>query len=214
MIQNSDLTQIERNAYRKFFQDGIWDILLGLMVIGAGYAPLISELGIERPWNILIAFIPSFAVLIFGKKYVTIPRLGLVKFGPKRRADRKKLIIVSSVFIFTTIILVILTKAELLPFGWSTTAGDITGPVVISLLLIGLPLSIVAYFIDFNRLYLYAVVISLTWPSTEILYYYYSSPLDEIIVFGIAGGIPLIIGLTFLVKFMIKYPLSTDKTAI
>ncbi len=209
-MKDIDLKQIEQKAYKMFFKDGIWDITMGLLVLSLGFAPLLDEVGIGRPFNIMLVFLPAIFFTLFGKKIITIPRLGLVKFGEERKSDRRKLIIISSAFILVTVFILILLKAEMLPDGINIVKGELTNTLIISVLLLGLPLCFVAFYVDFVRLYLYTALITLSWPAAEIMNSYVGSPRDGMIVFSISGGIPLLIGLYFLITFLRKYPISAE----
>jgi hypothetical protein len=65
---------------------------------------------------------------------------------------------------------------------------------------------IIAYFLDFNRLYYFAVVFAVCFPLAELLYNYFGTPVDEMLTFGTTGVIILIVGVIFFVRFLQKYP--------
>ena len=203
MDQPIDLKELEKKAYRSTFQDGLFDIFLAVMILGGAFSPLLVGIGIPRPATSFI--FPMIACLIFftGKKFITIPRIGRVKFGPKRQAAKKKLRIALVFFVLVTWIAFILTATRIVrirPFE------GLSGALVIDLLFIAVPLSVIAYFLDFDRLYVYAVMYGLTYPFAEFLSPHVGTPLDGIIAFGIPGGIGLVTGLVYFIQFLRTYP--------
>ena len=96
MTEKIDLKAIEKKAYRSFFMDGIWDIFIGMIFLNLGIGPLFILLfNFPDIWNTIIISLGwnifAFLIFYFGKKYITIPRIGFVKFGQKREAKRIKL---------------------------------------------------------------------------------------------------------------------------
>ncbi len=87
MADQFDLKSIERRAFRSTFEDGLWDMYLGLVVAAmavfmyrpaSGYSPL----------NIILAVlvtILAYNLYRAGKRYITLPRMGQVRFGPIRK---------------------------------------------------------------------------------------------------------------------------------
>ena len=95
MSENINLKELEKKAFKSTFKDGLWDIQLGFIILAL--TPLINN-------DYLL--IPYYAVIIVlfmaAKKFVTVPRIGLVKFGKKRNKSMKKLrliLVISVLFI-------------------------------------------------------------------------------------------------------------------
>lgn len=81
--------RIERRAWAANFQDGLWDVFLGLLLLALGVYALLSDVGfVSDPVRFLI-FVGLEAVAIVlplvVRKYVTEPRLGRVRYSPARR---------------------------------------------------------------------------------------------------------------------------------
>ncbi len=201
---NVNLKEIERNAYRSTFQDGLWDIFLGLLLMGMGISPLFDQIGIGKPWKFLIFPFAAWIILFAGKRYITIPRLGFVEFGPKRKADQKKMKIILSIFMVITVLTLILTITQ--SFSSTIQMSQYVLPIVISLFFMVIPLWVLAYYIDFQRLYIIAILFGLCWPLTEWITNYVNSPYDGIVTFGLAGGIIMIMGLVIFFRFLHRYP--------
>ena len=75
MSQEIDLKQIERKAFRSTYQDGLWDIFFGLVVVSMAIYMYHPEGGYSA--RNIIGFLVGYGVanLIFwaGKKFITLP---------------------------------------------------------------------------------------------------------------------------------------------
>ena len=82
-----DLKELENKAFRSFYQDGIWDIFFGLMMLAMYSFTLFDDLENKAIRMLVMLFIEIAAIffLIYGKKEITVPRLGEVTFGKKRK---------------------------------------------------------------------------------------------------------------------------------
>jgi len=202
-----DLKSIEKKVYRSFFEDGFWDIFIGMLLLGfsLGWTRIIFD--IMEPLYILIISIIwntiTFLIYYLGKKFITIPRIGIVKFGQKRKARQKKLkifLLINVLFGCVVFILTFFGLLEILAIGGSLT------PLLIGLISYTFPFTIIAYFLEFNRLYIYALMGGFSFFISDVIYSILGSPLDSIIGFGVPGGIIVAVGLIFLIKFLRKYP--------
>ena len=89
MSQNISLKALERNAWTSYFQDGLWDIFLGLLLVSSAVNTWLSDSGVPSSARIstyIGIMVLGGLVLWAGKRFITVPRLGRVKFGPKRKA--------------------------------------------------------------------------------------------------------------------------------
>jgi hypothetical protein len=202
-----DIKSLEKKVYRSFFEDGFWDIFVGMLLLGfsLGWTQIIID--IFEPLDIMIISIIwntiTFLIYYLGKKFITIPRIGTVKFGQKRKARQKKLKIFLLINVLFGCIVFILTFFGLLDF--LVLGGSLT-PLLIGLIAYTFPFTIVAYFLEFNRLYIYALMGGFSFFISDIIYSILGSPLDSIIGFGVPGGIIVVVGLIFFIKFLRKYP--------
>lgn len=111
MSQNFDLKAIERKAFRSTYQDGLWDINLGLIVIGMAMFVFRPEEGYSALNFLWLMVTCLVANLIFwaGKKFITVPRMGQVRFGEIRKQKARTLAIIMAVFILVQGGIVLLT---------------------------------------------------------------------------------------------------------
>ena len=205
MVENVDLKEIEKKAWRATYQDGLWDIYIGLLITGFALIFYLNFLGLEEP--LLIFFLCCWVtipilILSFGKKFITPKRIGSVKFGKKRKKTKKRLTYFLTANVFILLMFLILTQLglfELIPLE------GLMVPLFFGLF-ISIPLSIVAYFLDFSRLYVYAIIFGLGYLLSELFYPIVGAPLDSFLSFGVPGIIITLIGVYFLISFLKKYP--------
>ena len=213
MSQEIDLKQIELKAFRSTHQDGLWDIFFGLVVVFMAinlYRPATGYSG----WNIII-FLVGYGVanLIFwlGKKFITLPRMGQVKFGPIRKKRGLHLAIALGVIVLINIGLVMLTAlgwanpeqaASLNTFlserGWMDIAVALIGSM-----LVGTSMILMAFFNDFPRGYYIASMASLA----VFLMIWLNQPIFPIIL----GGLIVLPGVVLFIRFLSKYPLPKQE---
>lgn len=210
-MQNQiNLKEIERRAFRSTYQDGLWDIYMGLVVAGVSifaYRPL----GGYRPFNIILAVLlisAAFGLFQAGKRFITVPRMGHVTFGPARKQKKITLAIILAVFIVFQAVLVGVTA-----FGWfhPNQIGSLIGlsenghaelAVVASIgsLMVGISMLMIAYFSDFPRGYYIALVMALA----IFLMIYLNQPVYPLLL----ACLLLVPGLVLFIRFIRKYPLS------
>ena len=204
MGEDIDLKELEKRAYTSIFQDGLFDIFIGLIVIGW----ITNSLGdfFDTPFVITILFsyyIIVCILFILLKAFVSTPRMGKAKFGPTRKLNVKRFFIFS---IINTSILVILLVLPYTGLFQGISVGGLLFPLLISTVFIWFPLSLVAFFIKFNRMYVYAIIGGLAFFFSDVLRDFVPYLISSCIIFGISGGIILIIGLRIFLKFLKKYP--------
>lgn len=210
MTKLFNLSEIEKKAYRSTFQDGLWDIVWGVIIIGMGINTVLKNMGVPKPLYYLV--IPLIAVLIgyFGKQRITIPRMGFVRFGPKREQTKRKIWILASIITPIQIILIILIKMQIFQSTFETGLSNYVGPLFLVMFTI-IIFAIIAHIIDFPRFFLFGILMGLSIITAEILYLHVGSPLDGLIPFSIAGTIILVNGLVLMVRSLKKYPRTNEE---
>ncbi|HUU44852.1 MAG TPA: hypothetical protein VM118_03885, partial [Acidobacteriota bacterium] len=71
-----------------------------------------------------------------------------------------------------------------------------------------------AYFLDYPRLFIYALLLSFGIPHARLMNEFVGSPLNSLISFGLPGAVIVIYGLTLLFKFMKKYPKPNPEASL
>jgi hypothetical protein len=202
-----DLKQMEQNAFRSTYLDGLWDIYYGLIVICMSFVIFRPASGYS-PMNIVLAissFGISYALFWMCKKFLILPRMGLVTFGPSRRKRKKAMAITLGVIVLIQII-----ALGIQYFAWKNPSVIIDGPLVekgvmdlvvatVAALIVGISMVIIAYFRDFPRGFYIAILTSLA----VFLMVYFNRPLYAILI----GILILLPGLVLFIKFLKKYPM-------
>ena len=164
------------------------------------------------PLNILLGPVMigfGLAFFILSKKYLIKPRIGIVKFGRKRKVRKLRTMVVLSVNIVLLLILFL--------FNQSNNEGIFNLPYNIEFLLEGLlfltiPLCLVAYFIQFTRLYVYALLLGSAPFLADISSLFIPIPFNFLFSYLLLGGTIIIIGTIYLIRFLKKYPLPKEET--
>jgi hypothetical protein len=216
MSETLSLKQLEQKAYRSFFKDGLWDISLGTLLLALAVGAAIARLGIT--WGYLIPdlhaitlslYLVATAVLVVGKKYITVPRLGAVKFGPARKARLSASVLILAGSALFGLVLFLLLSDRLVP-GW--LSGRAIGLIAFGLNAL-IVFSLLAYFLDFSRLYGYAVLWALAFPASEAVAAH--TPLSGAFAFlftiGGFSAVMLGIGIVLLVRFLRDYPIPAGR---
>lgn len=192
MSQNINLKEIERKSWTSYFQDGFYDIFMGLLMLGMGLNLLFDA----NDWYIAVLWL-GLLILIAGRRLITIPRVGRVKFGPERRIKQKKVIIV------LVISLIVGLAVSFIPLSGVEPSKIVIAAVVgvWSILIF----SLVAYFMDFRRLYAYGLLFAISMALMMAL-----DDLIPTILFLASGSIALLVGLVVLIRFIRKYPKTAD----
>jgi len=204
MIEKIDLIKVEKQTYRFTFTDGLYDMAYGSLILFIAIAPIIRE--ILYPSYIIFLVLPASLILIFGKIYITIPRIGIAKFNLNRTKSKNKIGLLIAILVPITVIMVVLTFLGV----YNIKVGGYIVPVGAGLFALIL-LSVIAYVIDYPHFYLYAVSIGLGIPLAAFLKPIFGDPLHYIISFGISGTLILIYGIITLIKFIKKYPIPKER---
>ncbi|MCU0644705.1 MAG: hypothetical protein MUC94_10640 [bacterium] len=211
MVANMNLNELERKAFRSTFQDGLWDIFIGILFTQFAIAPLLSARGFGDFWSSAALF-PIYMMALAGvivlKKYAVAPRLGMVRFNKTRKSKFKKLILM------TNIILVIGIIAGVLFVDLSHLNIKWLFPATFSLILL-IGFSAMAYWLDLTRFYLYGAMNGLAVVVGEALYQWAGASHHGFpVAFGVTSSMMIIIGIVLLVKFLRKHPKPTEELNI
>ncbi len=152
----------------------------------------------------------GLAFFLIAKKYITQPRLGVVKFGFKQKARKIKTLIVLSINFIILLILYVLRFIN--PELSLRFPGYLEG-LIIGLLFITVPLFFAAYFLQYPRLYFTALLVGLSFFLTDLFSIFIPEPFDALIAFSIISSIIIFIGIVSLIKFIRKYPLPKEEMA-
>ena len=195
MVRDVSLKEIQRKVYMSFFQDGLWDILLGLFMLGWGLAILTD-----------LAFLPgvTFIGLYFAvwgvKKRLTYPRIGYARFSAtSRRRITAKFAIGGVAVLLVGVMVAVLWGIGARP-QWLADYF----PLIFNGMLAAI-VCFIAYWARVNRFYLYAALVFL-----GAVFHLWLGVRWEFGFIG-AGGIIVLIGLVILITFLRKYPRMVEE---
>ncbi|MHC4355402.1 MAG: hypothetical protein ACYS0H_22105 [Planctomycetota bacterium] len=202
-----NLTDIEKRAYRSTFQDGIWDIFLGSTLLTLAVIALLSNRGMPEGRQMTVLIVLQAAALAFfiaGKKYITVPRMGFVKFGARRKGKiRKSHVVLLGSAVMGAIAFLVTSQAmrdtpserlrliDFMPLVWAVNAM-----VVFSLL---------GHYLDCPRLYGYGVLFALPVPVDRAIKTFVGVNLSPV-AFAVPAIVMLAIGVVLLIRFLRTYP--------
>jgi hypothetical protein len=205
IAESIDLKEIEKKTWRSTLEDGILDIYFGILVLSIGIGITLGDFLPEPFDSLLPIFLMIIGLIMFllGKRFITQPRLGKVKFGFKQKSRKLKTMVVLSI---NTIVLLIFYIVRLInPALWSVFPVFIQG-LITGLLFITVPLCFAAYFLQHPRLYFIAVLVGLSFFLSDLFSIFLVEPFDVLTAFGITSFVIIFIGLLSLIKFIRKYP--------
>jgi hypothetical protein len=178
------------------------DMFFGLLLIGVGSNVLRLRMGMDTSLLITLSVILLIPAFILSRIFITIPRLGYVKFGEKRK--KRKAI---------ALIIAIITQ---LFFGfllWTSFTGRINDQVAqkfinpyTQFILLVIVFSLIGYLIDYNRFYLIGFATGTGLFLSHIFENTTYTILTASLSFGIAGLFLTVYGLVLLVRFLKQYP--------
>jgi hypothetical protein len=209
-MEQLNIKALEKKAFRSFFRDGIYDVFLGTILLSFGLPLILIEFGWLHYKTMAIPLIISVILnvgallfFVFGKKYITAPRLGIVHFGKTRKRKMMHVTLLLAISVLIGVVTFFLTQFKVLPVGGKTgipAVGIIFG---IQALIV---FSLAAYFMDFTRLYLYAFLFAAALPLTLWLKKNAVLAYPSLYVFSLTAGPMLVIGWILFVRFLRQYP--------
>ena len=209
--------QIQRRTVQMTtFEDGLWDILTGLIFLLLGIYPLTRVL--LGPNLNLVFFLAVMLVFVFlqviARRHYSEPRLGVVKMRPAP----SKVFIVAMVGLLIAVSLALGFSIIRIPDALRTTIDEmpawfkIFGVDLLASLLIMVVYSLMGFVFGVPRLYIYGWLIGVGNLASVILSRWYGLNFNLPLV--AASLIILAVGVNLFVRFLRKYPLpSVDQEA-
>ena len=210
ITENIDLKEIEKKTWRSTLEDGILEIYFGILVLGLGMGiTLIDILPNLLDKTISFIFIGiGLMFFILAKKYISQPHLGVVKFGLKRKSRKLKTIVVLSI---NSIILLIIYLIGFINPDFRLRFPAYLDGLIIGLLFVSVPLCFVAYFLQFTRLYVYALLLGCGFYLADSSSIIIPIPFNFLITYLLLGGFIILVGIIYLIRFVRKYQLPQEE---
>jgi hypothetical protein len=194
-----NLQKLEKVTASATFQTGLIEIGMGLIFLVSTLSMMFDD--IRYYLNIL--YVLPVAFIMLGVKYIANPRMGVVKFRPDRvkRSRLMKIAITSFLVIMVT----------LTYFGnGNIFGGDINPRWIISGTIFSICVAI-AYFMSFDRMYLYAFLLVGTFNLSEAIRENPGVISEGGYAYLLMSIIMMIIGSVYLAKFLKNNPLPGKK---
>jgi hypothetical protein len=215
VVYTTDLRRLEREAFRKFYDDGLFDLFLGAML---GFMPLAAV--IDRWADSEVIRIGSYVAVYGGlvtlfmavRRHLLRTRLGDFKPGPERR---RKITVVRLVLAGSMLVgLVGFAIGAVAPAAdWSVTDLDFVMPIVwfVNATIV---FSLMAHFLDVPRFHVHGVLFGSAlmlreWPSAL---WGVEVPLG--VAFGAPAAVIVGIGLVKLSQFLSNYPVVASRDPV
>ena len=199
MTGNIDLKEIERKAWTSFYQDGLWELALGLAMLIIWIDGITQD---RLGWVMPVAMfaVPLFIYLI--KRFVVIPRIGYVKFGRARRARNFKAVLVLVVSVLIGVAMAI--AAAVFNTDIYNWLGENWIPIFIIFKAL-IVFSLLAWLMDYKPLYYSGAVFAFGLGGGALLH--------NMFVFFVAAALILVPGIIIFIRFLTKYPLPAEEAA-
>jgi hypothetical protein len=188
MHENVDLKQIKKKVYMSYFQDGLWDILLGIYLIGWGISI----------WQDLVAVMGGMWVVIYFsvlgiKRAVVYPRSGYIKLNESRKQHMRMAILGAALFLLGFAVFGI--------FAFNTRPEWLNDYFMFLLItMMAVVIALLGYWWRVTRWYGYSLITFTGAVGQQWL----NMPPE--LGFFIPGGIIVIYGIGLFIGFMRKYP--------
>lgn len=204
---HTDLGRLERDAFRRFYEDGLFDVFLGAMLLVLGVSAVIADWLQDELLSdvamLTLAVVITVPILLVRRRLLRA-RLGTFEPGPqrRRRIAGTRWILLASVVV------------GIIAFGVAATAYS--GAASVDLFEMLIPVlwfvnavvvfGAMAYFLDVPRFYVYGLLLGsvmplLMWPDML-----WGARLEAWVLFGALGLAIIGVGLYKLRHFLQRYP--------
>jgi hypothetical protein len=188
MEMDIDLKQIQRKVYISYFQDGLWDMLLGIFLLGWGMMAMYDFVAVMG--GVWVVF---YLVVLGLKRWLTYPRAGYIKIAEARK-QQIRMVILGVVLLLLGLAVFFIFAAESRPAWFSEYFMFLLG-VMFTVVIAAL-----GYWWKVTHWYVYAAMVFLAFCVHQWL----DAPLN--LTFIVPGGIISLCGVAMLVRFLRKYP--------
>ena len=209
-----DLHGIERKSWRVAQRDGLTDCLFGVIFLAAAVIGILDRTSVSSGARIAILVAIQFsgaAATIWLRKRHVAPRLGRVKYAPRRvRQARAVRVFLGACVAFTVFLVVLTALSDRLGFRIFGDVGKLGAWAIIAAVII-VPISGLALFLDYPRLMVYAGLLA----GAEFLHIVINLPsrvpYANAYAYGVASLVAFAIGVPIFVRFLRETPRPEGK---
>jgi len=200
MSASINLKAIRKKILYYFFQDGLLDILFGVIMLIFGITILLTNL-LKLPDWLIGAILPLIVIaFLVSKKLITRPRIGRVRLG----LDLKVL-----VFLILGVIVFAISAIGIIPGKLTIKGTNI--PAFDWILIVIVMFSLAAAFLHVKRFYIYGVLYAVSLPFYKIYKHHAKLGTVSLIMFFISATIMLSVGIVVFIRFLRNYPIASEE---
>ena len=209
-----------KNAEQKIFrlaifQDGIWDIQVGGMIMLFSFYPITRRL-LGPGWNLVLIFGLLAILLVIGatlKRTVSNPRMGLVKYGKSQNSKLLTMrLIIFGIFLITSALAIALIAQVFRGPNWGPNTPEwlqlLDMDIVFGLFVVAI-FSLVSAVFRMWRPFIYGLLLASSLVASGALTVYQDPEFQY--PFAISGGIIMAIGLGLLLRFVRTYQIPAEE---
>jgi len=206
----------ERNIFRlSIFQDGIWDMQIGGMMILFSIYPVTRRL-LGLGWNLVLIFGLLAILLTIGaalKRTISKPRMGLVQFGKRQKSRiRTMRLVIFTIFLATSALAIALILQVFRGPKWGANTPEwfqrLDMDIVFGLVAVAI-FSLVSVYLRMWRPIIYGLLYGGSIVASGALSVYQGPEFQY--PFAIAGIIILVIGFGLFIQFLRTYQIPTEE---
>ena len=209
-MKETSLREVEKKTYMSYHQDGLIDIFVGVYVLLFALGILLMTMTDFSTWFVIPAIFPAIMVPVWisAKKRITMPRIGYVKF--RSRGVNKLMAIFLGLMVAGLGVFMLFGLGAFMSQGWALTLRNLIIPN--SLIIIGVSAAamscLFAYTMGLRRLYTYGLLTLVLFLTSHFI----TIPFGYLL--GIIGFVIIINGISLLMRFTQKYPLTQGDKVI
>jgi hypothetical protein len=199
----SPVREVNKRILLSIHQDGLFDILGGLIVVNFGWVPILDATGLNpgvRQLILLSFYALSMVLILWLKRRISTPRAGYVKLT-KKTASRLAVIML----IVNMVLFLIFAGVYVLDLPWWAYLGSYQMSIPLGLIFLVL-FSFSGSLLKAARFHLYGILVFAAYIGSEHLYVKGVNVHHGITLAAFAsGGIILFSGILILLKFIRMY---------
>ncbi len=202
----SPTRDINRRLLLSLHQDGLLDILAGLIVAIFGFIPILDETGLNagvRQIIILSFYGISVFMILWLRRKIVIPRSGFMKLPRKTTARMSIIMLIINIILFLFFISLYLFDLPVRDYFGSYQMSIPLGLVFL------LMFTVAGSLLKAARFYLYGILVAIAFVVFEELFLkgyvsHHGIPLAAFI----SGGLIVGLGIVLLYRFIVKYKID------
>jgi len=199
MSLDVNMKDIERKIYMVYHEDGLVDIAIGLVFLGWGVL-----LAVGPPFLIVLLGPIALLIYYFGKRDVSVPRVGIIEPG-RKMANRMLSLFIALIGLGLLALVSLILLSQLGPGSLEEYSLALVGLIVAG------GVCLLGYLLQAIRLYVYAVLLFVAFTAGEYLTGSVTVVDPFLLSVIIAGLVILASGVLVLIRFIRRYPLPSEE---